>query len=97
MRKSAWFLIGLLIGLAAPVMGGQIPAPLKVTDQEVLLYLRRIYDEWLNVPIVTTSPNGSRIGRFGDIVVWNDSGTYRWRVNTSQTPGEGTTWSSLAD
>lgn len=96
MRK---FTLGAVVGFllaSAIAWAGQIPEPPPIKDTQTLLYLRRIKDNWLNVSITTTNPNGSMTGRLGDIIVWNDSGTYRWRLNTSSTPGVGTTWSSIS-
>lgn len=41
----------------------------------------------INLPVVTSTPNGSRTGTQGDLITWNDSGTYRLMVSAG-----GTTW-----
>lgn len=41
----------------------------------------------INLPVLGSTPNGSRSGTAGDCVVWNDSGTFRFMVCQG-----GTTW-----
>lgn len=95
MRLIAGFMLGFALA-SATAWAGQIPDPPPLQDKQALIYLRKLKDNWLNLEITSTDPNGSMTGRLGDIIIWNDSGTYRWRVNTSATPGVGTTWSSVS-
>ena len=66
---------------------GNIASPPLTQDKEIYLYLKELYNNLGNLPVTTTNPNGSMRGRKGDTIWWNDSGTYRLRVNTS--PGQG--------
>ncbi len=72
--------------------GALFPAPKKVDDRETLLYFRRIHDNIYNFPVVTTDPNGNRLGRRGDMVIYNNSGTLSIQVNNNDGPAGGTTW-----
>lgn len=87
-------LAGVLV-LATTCSADILPDPSKVEDRETRFYLNKVKQAIGNIEITTSDPNGSRRGMFGDVVIFNDSGTYRWRVNTSTTPQGGTTWSSV--
>lgn len=91
-------LIGTVIGLvlmAGIASSDILPSPAGIDDRSTLLYLRRIKEAFNNLEIITSEPNGTRQGRSGDIVIFNDSGTYRLRLNISTNPGGGTTWVSV--
>ena len=72
--------------------GGELPPPTPRKDRPVSdeLYLRRIQQEWNNLAVATVNPNGNRRGRLGDMLLYNNAGSYKWCVNVSS--GEGTTW-----
>lgn len=93
------FTLGLIVGLLLTVTmswAEHIPSPPpSVKDRATLFYLRKLHSTQHKIPITTTDPNGNRRGRSEEVVIWNDSGTYRLRVNTSTTPEGGTTWSSV--
>lgn len=57
-------------------------------------YLKTIADNFNNFEVVTIDPNGNRTGRYGDVVIYNNSGTYRFRVCTSSPTG--TVWAALS-
>ena len=91
MRKlTAGFILGFIAstGLA---WASLIPSPPLTEDKEIRSYLNKIYNNLGRFTVVTSDPNGSRRGRKGDTVWWNDSGTYRIRVNVDDGQG-GTTW-----
>ena len=94
MRLISGFLLGFLLA-GTLAWAAILPDPVGIKDKKTLLYLRKLRDIRNNVIITTTSPNGNRRGRTGDIVIFNDSGTYRWRVNTDTDPSGGTTWASV--
>lgn len=87
-------LVTLLL-LASAAYAGEIPNPKPIEDKSVSDYLKKIKDNWLNQIIVTTSPNGVRFGRLGDIVVYNNAGAYTWFMNTTVGPNFGTTWTQV--
>ena len=94
-KLLAGILIGLLLS-ASLAWASHVPSPPpSIKDQHILRYLRKLQKSMHNIEIVTSDPNGSRRGMNGDVIIFNDSGTYRWRVNTSTTPEGGTTWSSV--
>lgn len=91
MRFILGFVLGSLI-FGMPAFSGNIPAPSRVQDKEIADYLRRISDNWMNLPSVTTNPNGSQQGRYGDIVLLSTGGNYYLEVCISTGPTGGTSW-----
>ena len=88
------FILGVTVGFllaCAMAEAGNIASPPLVQDKQVYLYLKELYNNLNSFPVTTTNPNGTRRGRNGDTIWWNDSGTYRLRVNTDTGQG-GTTW-----
>ena len=92
MRYLAGVMTGFLMSVAL-AWGANISSPPLVADKEVYLYLKDIYTNLGNLTVTTTDPNGSRRGRKGDTIWWNDGGTYKLRVNTDVGQG-GTTWAA---
>lgn len=74
------------------VFAGLLPAPPILRDEPLAeqLYFKSIYDNHNNLEIVTINPDGSRTGRRGDIVLFNDSGTYYIEICVSSPTG--TVW-----
>lgn len=70
--------------LQEPIMSKDVPKP--VQD-----YLQELYQNNNNLEVVTTDPNGNRIGNLGNLVAYNNSGTYTVKICTSSPSG--TTWS----
>lgn len=93
------FIVGVVMGFLLATglaWASHTPSPPpSIKDRDTLLYLRKLHQSLHNIEITTTDPNGSRRGMNGDVIIFNDSGTYRWRVNVSTTPEGGTTWSSV--
>lgn len=86
-------LLGVLLAIAVNVSAGLISSPPPLGDLPVALqhYLTEIRNN-LHVPaITTTAPNGSRSGRKGELVLYNNSGTYSLYCNTDGS----TTWQAL--
>ena len=65
-------------------MGATINAPIvsKDTPVELQQNLQTLYENQSVVNITTTAPNGSRQGKVGEVIVYNNSGTYENWVNT---------------
>jgi len=61
------------------VWAGELPFPPALKDEPVeeLAYLRTIQRNWNNIPIVTTNPNGARNGNLGDMILYNNSGSWK--------------------
>ena len=89
-------IIGIVIG--ALVFCGisyakKIESPIKFTDLTVsnelvnlntyLELVRDILNGDFTLNIVTSNPDGSRKGTAGDVVIFNNSGTYYLEVNTT--------------
>jgi len=68
----------------------EAPPPLREIDVSQRKYFKEIYDNWNNLVVVTTSPDGSRRGDYGDIVFYNNSGTFKLCVQSTE--GGGTVW-----
>lgn len=89
------FMLGIGVGFLLathPIFAGQLAEPPLIQDKQTLLYLRKIEDNWMNLPVVTTAPNGSRQGRIGDMVLLSTGGNYHLEVNISTGSSGGTSW-----
>ena len=91
-RTLIGLIFGVLIGASFSALGGNLPPPLVVEDKETLLYLRKIAEEWQNLEVVTTNPDGSRVGRIGDMLLLSTGGNFYLEVNVSTGASGGTTW-----
>ena len=85
MRK---FIIGIIVGFLLSTLvayAGIINSPPPLPDTEVTLqqYLFEIWQNMNRPEIITTNPNGSRSGKVGDLISFNDSGTYKLFINTT--------------
>ena len=88
------YVVGFIAGLILCGVSNAalIPTPRPVEDKEVLLYLRRIQGVLGKIEVVTTDPNGNRLGIIGDVVIFNNSGTFSIETCTDSGPAGGTTW-----
>ena len=89
------FILGFILGASlngVVSFAAVIPSPPLIEDKKVYLYLRDLWNNLYSIPVVSSNPNGNRRGKIGDTIWWNDSGTYRLRVNTDTSPDGGTTW-----
>lgn len=87
LRKSIIFIIFFSSSLC---YAGDIPAPSIIKDKNVSEYLKILYLNHNNLEIITSDPNGNRKGNFGDIVIYNNSGTYYVEICVSEPSG--TVW-----
>lgn len=80
MSKLSLIII-LLIG-SNNVYAGDLPTPTPRKDRPVAdeLYLRQIHNEWNNLKIVTTNPDGAIRGQAGDLLIYNNAGSYKFCV-----------------
>lgn len=60
-------------------------------DTALYHYLREIYENFHRLEIVTSTPNGSRQGKRGDMVVYQTGGISYLAINTDSS----TTWSGV--
>lgn len=81
--RDSRFMLRLLIGFSLIFMfwgigfADKIPAPPALPDEPVAeqLYLKTLYDNIHSFEVVTTTPDGSRSGQKGDVLVFLNSGT----------------------
>lgn len=69
-----------------------VSSELKPQDAPLLTEeIRNIYELRNRLEVVTTAPNGSRVGIKGDILLYDASGTFTIEINTDSS----TTWKSV--
>ncbi len=80
-----YFIILLILLYPTIVSADKIPTPPPMKDTELAAqqYFRTLYLNFHNLEVITTTPNGNRTGRVGDIVLFNDGGTFKLFVNTT--------------
>lgn len=92
MRKFiSGFLLGFLL-ISGISYAYRIPRPLRITefDHKNLVILNETLENlWdltngrYSINIVTSNPDGSLKGNVGDIILFNNSGTYYLEINTT--------------
>lgn len=71
-------IILILLLLTSVAFAGELRTPPPVKESGLQDYLFNIRDNWNNLPVVTTNPDGSRPGKKGDEVLYqNNSIFYR--------------------
>lgn len=85
--------IFLLCGI---VIAGNLPEPSPFKDMpiEQWNYLKEIARNFNNLTVVKTNPDGARTGKYGDMVLFNNSGTYYLEICVSSPTG--TVWRGCA-
>ena len=86
-----WLLFIPLVFITANVLAKDIsaPPPLETEPAAEQHYFKDIYDKWGKLEVTTTNPNGNRLGKPGDTVVYknglleyffslNIDGAYHW-------------------
>lgn len=90
-RFVAGFLLGSLL-ISGITYAYRIPKPLRITDfdqknlvvlNETLENLWDITNGRFNLDIVTVNPDGATKGNIGDMLLFNNSGTYYLAINTT--------------
>jgi len=88
-------LLGLLLGLCLPLGAAQLsePPPLPAELREVYLYFKEIEEEFNNIRVTTTNPNGNIQCTVGDLIDYNNGGSHKlclctavattWRCNAN--------------
>ena len=89
----------LVISWVMMVWAGELPTPPPLKDEPVeeQAYLQAIYRHMNNLVVVTSNPDGSRRGRLGDLLAYNNAGSYKLCICTSTGPAGGTTWRCSAN
>jgi len=103
MRKYLIILfLGILISVSFNIYALRSPSPQRFTDftdksqinqlNDFLETIWNITNGRYNINIVTTNPDGNTKGDVGDILLFNDSGTYYLCINVTGS----TIWRSVA-
>ena len=84
------WLIGLLCLGIRIAIAGELPQPPPLANEPVeeLRYLKAIHHQHNNLVVVTSNPNGSRNGRVGDAILYNNGGSWKACYNIDGS----TTW-----
>ena len=92
MKKFVAILILGVLFYSGTTYGFRTEKPNRLTefDQNNLVILNRVLESlWdisngrFNLDIVTTNPDGNTKGDVGDMLLFNDSGTYYLEINTT--------------
>lgn len=91
-NRIAGLIIGLILGLVVSVYAYRAPKPAKITkfDEAALTQLNTDLENLWNlsngrysINIVTSNPDGNLKGDVGDMVLFNNGGTFYLEVNTT--------------
>lgn len=87
-----WVISAFLL-FASVCFAGKVssPPPFPNADKNLQFYLKELQANIHVLEVVTTSPNGSRNGDAGTVLLYNSSGTYYIAVNIDS----GTVWSGV--
>ena len=96
MKRKIFDIILIILAItffALPSLADKIsaPPPLKDEPPAEQHYLKEIYDNFHNLEIVTSSPDGSKKGKKGQVILYNNSGTYTLWCNVDNS----TDWQQL--
>mgnify|MGYP001572085789 CR=1 FL=1 len=70
----------LCVALSQVAWGGELPLPTPRKDRPVAdeLWMRKVAQEWNSLVVTTTNPNGNiRANQVGDLLIYNNSGSYK--------------------
>lgn len=75
------------------VFSGNIPQPPILNDEpiEEQHYLKKIADNFNVFEVTTSAPNGNRRGKKGEMILYNNAGTFTLWCNTDNS----TTWQQI--
>ena len=82
-----------IILIAINAYAGLIPEPPIIKDKDTRNYFRTLYNNYNNLEIVTTTPNGNRNGKRGDMVLY--VGATQTVVSICVSSPNGTQWLSM--
>ena len=82
-------LLGFILGTFISVASAKLSSPPPLNDTPVALqhYLNEIYRNSNRLEVVTTSPNGSRSGKKGDMLHLQTGGSYYHCENIDSSTG----------
>ncbi len=73
-------IILILLLLSSVAYAGDLRNPNATEDTAVFDYLLHVRDNFNNLPVVTTDPDGSQPGRVGDMVLFSNGGEFRLEI-----------------
>lgn len=81
----AYWGIALVSLITYSAWAGQLPSPPRLANEPVdeQKYLAAIHAHHNNLVIKTSNPDGTTNGRLGDIIVYNNSGSFKFCLNTN--------------
>lgn len=83
----------ILIILCLVSMGFITPEPPKIEDKPTYEYMRTVRNHLNRLDVVSTNPNGSRIGDYGDMVLFKSGANFYIEVCVSSP--NGTSWKGI--
>ncbi len=83
-----------LLFIPSICLASNISQPPVLKDRQIREYLKNIADNFNNIEWVTTNPDGSRLGKRGDVVILETGGNYY--VEFCVSSPSGTTWRGIA-
>lgn len=90
--KSILF-ICLIFVCSISYAGYVTPEPPKIADNSTYNYVRALRNNLNKPQVVTKNPNGNINGEYGQLMIYNNSGTFYLMVNISSPTG--TTWRGI--
>ena len=94
MKKLHYIILILMFCSVTNLWAGKIPEPPPIRDLEVRNYLKTLYDNGSNLEVVTTNPNGTRKGDYGDIVLYK--GATQSVIEICISSPNGTIWQGIS-
>lgn len=94
MKKFIYIIISLFIAVSL-VSADKISQPPVLKNETVAeqQYFREIYNNWNNLEAITTNPDGTRSGEYGDMVLLLSGGNYYVEICVSSPSG--TVWRGI--
>jgi len=87
----------LVIVLCFLSMGYVTPEPPKIEDKSTYEYLRTLRNRLNRLDVTTVNPSGSRLGNYGDMILYKDGSTFSLMINVSSPNGNSWKGINLTD
>ena len=93
MKLTTGLIIGLFLGSCSIGYAGKIfsPPPFTEINPNLQHWLYDVYSNFQILTVTDTAPNGTRKGTKGEIIFYNNGGTFELYVNTDGA----TTWQKV--
>lgn len=76
-------IVVILMLCCVTAWAGDIRRPNPTDDTRIYDYLQHIDDNFNNLPVTTTDPDGTKPGKVGDMVLYNNSNIFSLQICTS--------------